>query len=123
MQQLIRYGLIGLASNALIYFAYLVITYFGIPPKITMTLVYIAGAFIGFVGNRKLTFAYRGDATWAVSRFIMAHFFGYLLNYLILFIFVDHLGYYHQWVQIAAIMFVAAFLFIAFKYFVFREII
>jgi hypothetical protein len=34
---------------------------------------------------------------------------------------VDMLGYPHQWVQIAAIFVVAGFLFIAFKYFVFRD--
>jgi putative flippase GtrA len=123
MQQLIRYGLIGLTTNALIYLIYLGITYFGIPPKIAMTLVYIVGVFIGFFGNRKFTFLYRGNAAGSLARLILVHFFGYCLNYLILSVFVDNFGYNHQWVQIVAIVFVAAFLFTAFKYFVFRKII
>lgn len=121
MRQLIRYGLVGVASNAAIYIVYLFITYLGVEPKTAMTLVYIIGASIGFVGNRKWTFAHRGDSTSAALRYVLAHLFGYLLNFLILFTFVDRLGYAHQWVQAVAILVVAGFLFIIFKYFVFRE--
>ena len=121
MRQLIRYGLVGVASNAAIYFIYLLITYLGVEPKTAMTLVYIIGASIGFIGNRKWTFAHRGDASGAALRYVLAHLFGYLLNFLILFTFVDRLGYAHQWVQAVAILIVAGFLFIVFKYFVFRE--
>lgn len=121
MQQLIRYGLVGVASNAAIYFVYLLITYLGVEPKTAMTLVYIIGASIGFVGNRQWTFSHRGDSSSAVLRYGLAHIFGYLLNFLILFTFVDRLGYAHQWVQAVAIITVAGFLFIVFKYFVFRK--
>ena len=121
MRQLIRYGLVGVVSNAAIYFVYLLITYLGVEPKTAMTLVYIIGTAIGFIGNRKWTFAHRGDSSGAVLRYALAHLFGYLLNFLILLTFVDHLGYAHQWVQVVAIIIVAGFLFIVFKYFVFRE--
>jgi putative flippase GtrA len=121
MRQLIRYGLVGLASNAAIYIVYLLITRLGVEPKTAMTLVYIIGGIIGFIGNRKWTFTHRGGLSGAALRYVLAHFFGYLLNFLILFTFVDHLGYAHQWVQAAAILSVAGFLFITFKYFVFYE--
>lgn len=121
MPQLIRYGLIGAASNAAIYFIYLLITYLGMEAKSAMTLVYIVGAFIGFVGNRKWTFAHRGDSSSAALRYVLAHLCGYLVNLLILYTFVDRLGYAHQWVQAAAIIVVAGFLFVIFKYFVFNE--
>jgi putative flippase GtrA len=121
IKQLIRYGLVGVASNTTIYCVYLLITYLGVEPKAAMTLVYILGASIGFIGNRKWTFAHRGNATHAALRYALAHSFGYMLNFLILATFVDHLGYAHQWVQAIAIIVVAGFLFILFKYFVFRE--
>lgn len=121
MWQLIRYGLVGVVSNTAIYVVYLLITYLGVDPKTSMTLVYVIGASIGFIGNRKWTFAHHGDSTHAALRYVLAHLFGYLLNFLILFTFVDRLGYAHQWVQAAAIIIVAGFLFIVFKYFVFRE--
>jgi len=121
MRQLIRYGVVGVVSNAAIYFVYLLITYLGVEPKAAMTLVYIIGASIGFIGNRKWTFSHRGDSTIAALRFALAHLFGYLLNFLILLTFVDRLGYNHQWVQAVAIIIVAGVLFIIFKRFVFRE--
>lgn len=121
MQQLIRYGLVGVATNVAIYFIYLLTTYLGLEPKIAMTLVYIIGAFIGFVGNQKWTFAHRGNVSSAALRYALAHLFGYILNLLILLIFVDNLGYAHQWVQAVAIVMVAGFLFVVFKYYVFRE--
>lgn len=121
MLQLIRYGLVGLVSNLTIYFVYLLLAYRGIEPKMAMTLMYIIGALIGFVGNRKWTFTHRGSSFLAATRYAISHLLGYFLNYSILFILVDQLGYAHQWVQAAAIIIVAGFLFIVFKYFVFRE--
>lgn len=121
MRQLIRYGLVGVLSNLTMYFVYLLITYLGGEPKKAMTLVYIIGASIGFIGHRKWSFSHRGNATRAAIRYMAAHLSGYLLNLLILFIFVDHLGYAHQVVQAAAIIAVAGFLFIVFKFFVFPE--
>lgn len=121
MQQLIRYGFVGMISNVSIYFGYLLITYLGVESKAAMTLVYIIGASIGFAGNRKWTFAHPGHFSSTALRYVWAHFFGYILNFLILFTFVDRLGYAHQWVQAMAIVVVAGFLFIVFKYFVFCE--
>ena len=121
MSKLFRYGLVGIASNLTIYFLYLLLTYLGVEPKAAMTVVYIIGTSIGFIGNRSWTFAHRGNFSGAALRYLLSHLFGYLLNFLILFTFVDHLGYPHQWVQAVAIVIVAGFLFILFKYFVFSE--
>jgi putative flippase GtrA len=121
MRQLIRYGFVGVASNLTIYIVYLLITSFGVEPKTAMTLVYILGASIGFVGHRQWSFSHRGDAKPAAIRYVAAHLSGYLLNLLIISIFVDYFGYAHQIIQAAAIFVVAGFLFVVFKYFVFPE--
>lgn len=121
MRQLIRYGLVGVVINAAIYLAYLLITHLGMEAKLAMTLLYLAGTLLGFIGNRKWTFAHRGGASSAALRYVLAHLCGYLINLMILYAFVDRLGYAHQWVQAAAIIFVAGFLFVVFKYFVFNE--
>lgn len=119
--QLFRYGLIGLASNFAGYLLYLSLTYFGVMPKMAMSVLYVAGATIGFFGNRRLTFAHKGSLAGAGVRYMIAHFFGYLINLSILILMVDKLGYPHQWVQAGAIFIVAGFLFLAFKFFVFAE--
>ncbi|MGA9666224.1 MAG: GtrA family protein [Gallionella sp.] len=119
--QLVRYGLVGIASNLSGYLVYLLITYWGGGPKVTMTLLYIVGASVGFYGNRQWTFAHKGAVLKSSSRYFVAHFFGYLINLFILLTFVDELGYPHQWVQAAAVLVVAGFLFVVFKYFVFPK--
>jgi putative flippase GtrA len=100
---------------------YLLVTNLGATPKITMTLLYGVGAAIGFMGNRKLTFAHKGSLLGSGVRYIIAHCFGYLINLAILIVLVDKLGYPHQLVQAIAILVVAAFLFMVFKFFVFTD--
>jgi len=119
--QLFRYALVGLLSNVVGYLVYLALTYLGGTPKVTMTLLYGVGAAVGFVGNRSLTFGYQGSIKGAGMRYVIAHCCGYLLNLSILIVFVDNLGYAHQWVQAITIFIVAAFLFLALKVFVFPE--
>ena len=119
ISQLFRYALIGFLSNVAGYLVYLVLTYFGGTPKVTMTLLYGVGAAVGFFGNRNLTFEHEGSVMRAGGRYVIAHGVGYMINLSILILFVDRLGYAHQWVQALAVFIVAAFLFLAFKIFVF----
>lgn len=86
-----------------------------------MTLLYMAGATIGYFGHRQITYAYRGNFRTSGIRYLIAHCMGYLINFIILFTFVDISGYSHQWVQAGAIFIVAGFLFLIFKVFVFPE--
>ena len=118
-KQLVRYVLVGIVSNSTGYLAYLLITYLGATPKITMSVLYGIGATIGYIGNRNFTFSYKGSLLGSSVRYFIAHFFGYFTNLIILIIFVDHFMYPHQWVQAIAIFIVASFLFLANKIFVF----
>lgn len=117
--QLLRYGVVGVASNLLGYGAYLLLTGSGATPKITMTLLYVVGVAVGYVGNRRLTFDYHGGHRGPVARYLVAHLLGYLLNFSALWLFVDRLGWPHQIVQALAIPLVAVFLFVALRHFVF----
>jgi putative flippase GtrA len=121
VSQLLRYGLVGVASNAVAFGIYVVITSFGAAPTVAMTLVYVTAAVIGFVGNRTLTFAHQGSIWGAGARYVVAHGLGYLINLSILVVLVDRLGYSHVWVQAFAIVVVAGYLFVAFKFFVFAK--
>lgn len=120
--QLARYGLVGVTSNLLGYLVYLLLTSLGVQPILTMTLLYAVGATIGFVGNRLWVFSHTGAAMPSGARYCGVHLLGYLINFIILFVFVTRLGYPHQWVQAMAIIIVASFLFIAHKYFVFSGV-
>lgn len=120
--KLFNYALVGIAINFSGYMFYLLFTYFGATPKITMTLLYGVGVAVGFWGNRKLTFAHKGSLLGSGVRYLIAHCFGYFINLALLIIFVDHFMYAHQWVQALAIFVVAGFLFLVFKYFVFTDL-
>lgn len=119
MNQLVRYAIVGAVSNATAYACYLAISFLGAPPVMSMTVVYLVAAAIGFWGNRRLTFDHQGAVLGAAGRYLLAHAVGYLLNLALLVTFVDVLGYPHPLVQAAAILVVAAYLFLAFRFFVF----
>jgi len=118
--QLLKYGLVGLCSNACGYAVYLLLTELGLTPKLTMTALYVAGALVGFLGNRRLTFSYQGKMLGSGIRYLLVHTLGYCINLSLLAVFADHFGYPHQWVQAAAILIVAGYLFIALKFYVFK---
>lgn len=119
MWQLIRYGLVGVGINLILYLGYLLIYHLGLEPKKSMSLIYFIGVSIGFYSHREWTFAHDGDSRRAMVRYVISHILGYMINLFLLFSLVDHLGYPHELVQGVAIFIVAAFLFIAFKYWVF----
>lgn len=119
LHSLLRYGLVGLASNLVGYLVYLALTGQGVAPKLAMTLLYFLSCGIGFIGNRQWTFGHRGNVLRSALGFFAAHSMGYLLNLSILIVFVDFLGYSHKYVQAVAIFVVAAFLYGAFRFFVF----
>ena len=121
IRELLRYSLLGITINASGYLMYLLITFLGVPPKVAVTVLYFVAAFVGYWGNRQLTFKHQGSVWGSGARYIIAHGLGYLLNLAMLIIFVDQLHYPHQWVQAAAVFTVAGFLFLAFKFFVYAE--
>lgn len=119
MTQLIRYAIVGIASNTGGYLIYLLITWLGIDPKVAMTGLYFTGVLLGFLGNRHWTFSFQGGISSSFVRYSIVYLFGYILNFLILYFFVDNIGYSHQWVQGVAVFVVALFLYSILSFFVF----
>ncbi len=118
--RLLRFALVGVGTNLAGYLVYLTITFYGVAPKLAMTMLYGVGVLLGFVGNRQWTFRHSGNLWRSAAGYIVCHAMGYGLNYLLLAILVDQLGFSHQLVQAAAIIVVAAYLFVALNYLVFR---
>jgi len=120
--QLFRYGVVGVLSNAVGFLLYLGITAAGMEHKLAMTLLYALGVAQTFMFNRQWTFRSEGPARSALIRYVLANIIGYVINFLLLSVLVDRLGFPHQWVQAAAIFIVAGFLFLAMKFLVFTEV-
>jgi putative flippase GtrA len=119
LKQLVRYAVVGIATNLAGYAVYLLVTWAGVEPKLAMSCLYAIGATVSFLGNRTWTFGHRGNVAGAAARFAIAHLLGYLLNLALLVVFVDRLGFPHQLVQAVAVVVVALFLFVLFRVFVF----
>ncbi len=118
--QFIKFAIVGLGSNLILYCIYLSITYLGISPKYAMTFLYILGVAQTFIFNKKWTFQHLGTTKIVFSRYVRVYLFGYIFNLSILYIMVDHLGFSHQIVQGCVIIFLAFVLFILQKFWVFK---
>jgi len=119
--QLLRYGTVGLASNAFGYLLYLLMTAAGMSPRLAMSLLFAVGVCQTFLFNKRWSFRHGGTRGPAFARYCAAYGLGYLLNLIALALFVDHLGYPHQVVQGLTILGLALMLFLLQKFWVFRQ--
>jgi putative flippase GtrA len=118
--ELVRFGAVGLLSNAALYLFYLAATGLGLGHKLAMTAAWCVGVLQGFFLNRAWTFRSRAATPAALGRYWTAYLAGYALNLGLLFALVDRAGLPHQAVQGALIVLIAPLLFLAQKFWVFR---
>lgn len=121
LQQMIRYGIVGITSNALLYLLYLGITAAGMGHKLTMTLLYMLAVVLSFLLNMRWSFNLNGPCPHAFLRYVVSYGVGYIVNLSALYMCVDRLGLPHQPVQGVMVLVVAALLFMLQKFWVFRS--
>ena len=119
LEQIIRYGVVGVANNLLGYSIYLIVTWLWLDPKIAVSILYPISATIAYFSHAKYSFSYNGRHASSIARYAFAHVLGYSANILLLYIFVDKLLFPHEFVQLISIVVVAGILFLLFRYFVF----
>lgn len=119
--QLVRYGIVGLGTNALGYVLYLGLTALGMGPKLAMSLLYMVGVLQTFVFNKAWTFRYVGQGRAAFWRHVILYAAGYGLNFVLLTMLVDTLHWPHQWVMAGLVVLMAVFFFVGQKFWVFRQ--
>lgn len=119
-RQFIKFAAVGLVSNLIGYGLFLLITKVGVEPKLGMSGLYAVAVAIGYIGNRQWTFQHRGNWMHSAGPYFLVHLSGYSINLAILIVFVDHYGFPHEIVQGIAVFVVASYLFLVFKYIVFR---
>jgi putative flippase GtrA len=119
-QQAVRFAVVGIVSNGILYCLYLVLTRLGMAPKPAMTACFIIGVLQTFFLNRSWTFRFRGAAVSSLVRYWIAYAAAYFANYAGLAFFVDRLHLPHEAVQGVMIVSCAALLFLAHRYWVFK---
>ena len=117
--QFIKYVIVGLISNGLLYIVYLLLTAYGLGHKTAMTLLYVLGVLQTFIFNKKWTFGNHGAVSRSFFRYCLSYALGYLVNLLALYYFVDNLLFPHEIVQGVMILFNAVMLFFLQKFWVF----
>lgn len=119
--QMLRFGVVGVVSNLLLFLFYLALTSAGLGHKLAMSLAYLAGVLQGFFLQRSWTFRHRGLVGRSLARYVVAYAVGFALNYTALIWLVDGLGFPHAWVQAAAVFCLAAVFFLLQKYWIFGD--
>jgi putative flippase GtrA len=119
-RQIVRFAVIGLISNGVLYVLYLALARAGLSPAMAMSIAYSLGVAQTFAFNRRWTFSYAGLRLAPLVRYLIAYALGYVINLAILVVFAGRLGLAHQPVQAVAILVVAAVVFALQKHWVFR---
>lgn len=117
----LRFAIVGLTSNLVLYLLYLTLTHFGLGHKSAATLLYVTGVLQTFLFNKRWTFSHQGRHSTSFVRYVIAYVGGYLLNLGMLVLLADRMGIAHQYVQALAILVVAATMFLTLKFWVFRH--
>ena len=119
--QTIRFGVIGLSSNVLLYFLYLFLTKFGVDPKLAITFSYAIGLMWTFTFNKRWSFSHQGDWKQSSARFLFLYGMMYLINILVLAILVDTFQRSYVFVQLGVFVVYLPIVFLVQRYWVFRN--
>lgn len=119
--QILRFGIVGLVSNAVLYGLYVLATGMGIQHTVAMTAVFALGVLQTFVLNKRWSFAYHGPRGRAMLRYLIAYAAAYTINLTAMLLLVDVEGFSHRVVQAVMVVVVALFLFLVQRLWVFRS--
>lgn len=116
-----RFAVVGIISNAVGFVWYLLLTWFGMGPKMAMSLLYLIGTLQTFLFNKRWSFRYGGQDRAVLARYFACYGMGYALNLVALWLLVDLAGMPHVPVQAAMVLAVAFMMFAVQKFWVFRS--
>lgn len=116
----IRFVIVGLVSNIVLFVCYLLLTAVGLAPKLAMTAMFALGTMQTFFANKLWTFGHQGLLQASFFKYVAVYVLAYLLNLAALMVLVDSAGYPHQIVQGMMILILAVMIFLLQKFWVFR---
>lgn len=120
--QFLRYAIVGMGSNALLYVLFLALTAFGLGHKTAMTCLFGVGIVQSFYFNKRWSFGHDGAAHMALVRYLSTYALFYLINLGALYLFVDRLSFSHAWVQGLTMLAIIVPIFLMQKFWVFPQV-
>ena len=121
-KEAIRFGIVGLVSNIVLYLLYLFFTAVGFGHKTAMSILFVIGTIQTFILNKNWVFKYQWLNKTIVARYILIYGGAYLANLLGLMFFVDYLNFPHEIVQGVMIPVVGVTLYMLQRNWVFRKL-
>lgn len=121
VQQLVRYGVVGVGTNALLFAGYLALSHGGMGTKAALSLLYVPGVLLGFIGNRNFTFRHNGTISLAMTRYLATCAIAYVLNFACVVVLVDTVGVPAEWVVLGLMVGTAAALFLLQRHWIFAH--
>lgn len=121
ISQAFRFGVIGVASNILLYCFYLLLTSFSVGHKVAMTLIFVLGVIQTFSFNKRWTFGHQGFFHVSFMKYVGIYTAAYLFNLIALIVLVDMFELPHEVVQAVMILCIGVILFLLQKFWVFRS--
>ena len=117
---LARFATVGVASNALLYLLYLVLSVaIGLQPVVAATIGWIFGVGSSFLLNQAWTFEDSRPKMQTFIRYVGLYATAYVLNMVLLVILVDRAGLPHEAVQGLLIVILGLSLFLGQRFWVF----
>ncbi len=120
-KQIIKYTIVGVTSNGILYALYLILTWLGMGPKTTMSLLYLSSTSLTYFLNRHWTFNAKNPNRKNYFHYLIVYIAGYMINFFALYMLVDTFDHPHQIVQGIMIIVIASFTFLCLKFWVFKN--
>ena len=115
-----RYIFVGLVSNGILYFLFLMLIQVA-SPMAAMSLCYLIGVVQTFIFNKNWTFGASVGGVNVFLKYAFSYLLGYIVKWLLIHFFVISIGFDARFVQFLAIGFVAFFIFFLQKFWVFKR--
>lgn len=119
-RQFIRYAITGMIANAFSFLSYVALTWLGLSPVLTISIIYPAHLAFAFLVNKSWSFNNHGYISAPLIKYLISYISCYLLNVIILKYFSGYLGFSHLSTQAVSILIFAVLLFLVQKYWVFK---
>lgn len=76
VKRLSRYGIVGIATNLLLYVVFLLLLYLGVDPVVDAGICYLLGVSLSYILNRRWTFDSRNTHKKDLPKFLLSYGIG-----------------------------------------------
>ncbi|MFC1740452.1 GtrA family protein [Pseudomonadota bacterium] len=119
-RQLFRFIVVGGTNTVIIYLLYLLLLYLGVQYLVALTIDYALGISLGYFMNRYWTFRVSRNQRSTFVKYSVSYIAVYLLNLILLFVFVDGMGLDERISQIPALGLATLVSYLTQRFWVFR---